>query len=449
MSRQLYLLVIVVLVGIISCNQPDTKYQHKKNTAHPAAAVTIDDRAVISRLKKMLHQGLYFKFDTHYSSCRNHLPEKYQIYFDIFQYDLFGYPAMLEKQDHLLLKKYYASLTETEKVLYHLTKISHYQKKYDYKKAFAEVLKLEAFTESADTFLRADIQQWHASYYTLQHTPPMTVRKHSKNIIQLEKARGHLYIPLAINGNMVNMVFDTGAGKSLISKSLAKKFGLKIYETKTEIRGATGARAATNLGIADKLIIGNTIYEHAVFEVIEDSLLGVPAYNFFFDGLLGLNLLYPLGSLTVNAQGTLKIGECSKDQIRNNLAVHFFNNRVPIIFQDDTIPVKFDTGAYMSIFNRHFYESFKNALLTNGKQGTTEYGGIGGLISIYNMIHLDSLSFGVYNDTIILNDTWIHSTFIHKDTVSYYGQLGLDFVDHFHEISIHFTPNYIHYKNGY
>lgn len=447
MSRQMNLLVIVVLIGIISCNQPNTKYRHNKITGYPDVTVTIDEQAVTGRLKKMLHQGLYFKFDAHYSSCRRHLPEKYQIYFDIVRYDLFGYPELLEVQDHLLLKKYYASLTEPEKVIYHLTKISHYQKKYDYKNALAEVLKLETFSENIDTFLRADIQQWHASYFTLQHTTPMTVKKYSNNFIQLEKARGHLYIPVTINGNMVNMVFDTGAGKSLISKSLAESFGLKIYETKTEITGATGARAATNLGIADKILIGNTIYEHAVFEVIEDSLLGVPAYNFFFDGLVGLNLLYPLGSLTMNAQGTLKIGECSQDQIRNNLAVHLFSNRVPIIFQDDTIPVKFDTGTYMSIFNRHFYESFKSTLLANGKQETTEYGGIGGLKSIYNMIHIDSLSFGVYNDTVILNNTWIHSKYIHKDTVSYYGQVGLDFVDHFHEISMHFTPNSIYYRN--
>ncbi len=449
MRRELYALLFVLMIGCISCNQAVNRQPDPQNDADPAKNTPVDVHARIQNLKKLLKQGHYFKFENHYTNCRDQLPVKYRTYFDIIHCELFGYPALLEIKDQLLLEKYYASLTEQEKASYHLVKISHYQKKYDYEHAFAEVLQLETFAEQLDTFLRADIQQWHATYSALQSTPSMTLRKYSNDTIQLEKARGHFYIPVSINGNMIDMVFDTGAGKSLISKSMAERFGLKVFETKTDIIGATGARSATNIGIAETLIIGNTLYEHAVFEVIEDSLLGVPAFKFFFDGLIGLNLLYPLGSITLNAQGALKTGDCSEYPIRNNLAIHLFNNRVPIIFRDDTIPVKFDTGAFTSIFNRHFYELFKKALLENGKQEIKEYGGIGGKKSEYDMIQPDTLKFIVNNDTIILYDTWVHSKFIHEDTVTYYGLLGLDIVDHFQEISMNFTPNSVYFKTRY
>lgn len=446
MNRQLYLLLVVVIMGSVACNQPRTKHPDVKKTADPSTMASEDIQAIMFTLNKLLKKGLYFRFESYYSSCRDQLPEKYKLYFDIFHCDLFGYPELLEERDRKLLKKYYTELTEAEKINYHLVKISHYQKKYAYKNAYAEVLKLEQFAEKLDPFSKADLRQYHATFSALQPVSPMTVMKHGNDSIQLEKVWAHLYIPVSINGNMINLIFDTGSEKSLISKSLAEKFGLKVFVTETEITGTTGARAATNLGIAEKVSIGNTVYENVVFEVIEDSLLGVPEYDFYFDGLVGFNLLYPLGSIALNADGLLKINTSASHGQLNNMALRQFSNRVSISFQDATIPVKFDTGAYMSIFNKHFYELYYTVLCETGTPKSFEYGGIGGGRSIFNMVLLDTIVFAVYNDSVLLKGTRVHSKYIHADTVTYYGLLGLDFVDHFNEITMNFNPNSIEYK---
>jgi predicted aspartyl protease len=448
-SHHLYLWLLVVIMGCVNCKQPGTSHPDVKNTVDQSAILSSDVRAVVINLEKLLDKGLYFKFESCYTSSRNLLPEKYKTYFDIFYCDIFGYPGVLEVHDQLLLRKYYSDLTEPEKINYHLIKISHYQKKYAYRNALAEVLKLEQFAERLDTFKKDDLQQYHATFSALQHVPPMSVMKVVNDSVQLIKQWVHLQIPVSINGHLVNLIFDTGAGKSLLTKSLAEKFGLKMFETATDIAGATGARAATNLGIAENVLIGKTNCKNVVFEVIEDSLLGVPEYNFFFDGLVGLNLLYPLGSLALNENGTLKILGNADAPIRNNLAMYHFSNRVAISFQNDTIPVKFDTGAYMSIFNRHFYELYSSILLERGKPEPIEYGGIGGGRSTFNMVHLDSMAFAVYNDSVVLRDTRIHSKYIQADTVTYFGLLGLDFVDHFDQITMNFNPNSIEYTTRY
>jgi predicted aspartyl protease len=433
-------------MGSVACNQPRTKNKDIKIAADQSTMASEDIRTITFTLNKLLQKGRYFKFESYYSTCRNLLPEKYKTYFDIFQCDLFGYPELLEKRDRILLKKYYDELTESEKISYHLIKISHYQKKYEYKNAYTEVLKMRPFAEYLDSFIIADLRQYHAKFLALQHVPPMSVRKHINDSVQLEKVWAHMYIPVSINGNMVNLIFDTGSEKSLISNSLAEKFGLKVIDTETEITGTTGARAATNLGIAEKVFIGNTVYEHVVFEVIEDSLLGVPEYDFYFDGLVGFNLLYPLGSIALNADGLLKINASSGHDQLNNLAIRHFSNRVSISFRDKTIPVKFDTGAYMSIFNKHFYELYRTVLCETGTPKSFEYGGIGGGRTVFNMILLDTMACAVYNDSVFLKNTRIHSKYIHADTVTYYGLLGMDFVDQFHEITMNFNPHSIQYK---
>ena len=446
MSRQLHLLLMVVIMGCVACIQPRTKNADVKKTADRSAMASEDIQAITFTLKKLLQKGLYFRFESYYSACRNRLPGKYQVYFDIFHCDLFGYPELLEEQDQLLLGKYYDELTESEKIEYHFIKISHYRKKYEYNKAYAEVIKLEQFTEKINPFRKGDLQQYRATFSSLQRVPPTTVTKPAYDSIQLEKIWANLYIPVSINGNMINFVFDTGSEKSLISKSSAVKFGLKILETETEITGTTGARAETNLGIAEQVMIGNTIYENAVFEVIEDSLLGVPEYDFYFDGLIGLNLLYPLRSVTLTSSNAFITMRDTVHHVRNNLALFNFNNRVAISFRDDTIPVKFDTGAYMSIFNKHFYELYDIFLCESGTTKSFEYGGIGGGRSTFNMVQLDTMALAVYNDSVLLEGTRIHSKYIHADTVTYFGLLGLDFAGHFNEITMNFSPNSIEYK---
>lgn len=447
MIRQLYLLLLVVIYGCVTHHQPEVQSPGKNTKIDQYAPVSKATGTHVKNLEKLLHKGLYFKFDTYYLSCRKRLPEKYRLYFDIFHCDLFGYPEFLEVRDQILLKKYYNELTESEKIEYHLIKISHYQKKYQYKNAFSEVLKLERFAEKLNPNKKNDFQQYYSKFSALQHIPPMTVWMHGNDSIQLPKPLGHLHIPLSINGNMINLVLDTGSGKSLISKSIAEKFGLMLFETKTEITGTTGARAETNIGIAETVSIGNTVYEHVVFEVIEDSLLGVPAYNFFFDGLVGLDLLYPLGSITLNAYGTLKVNTDADHHIRNNLAIYNFNNRILLSCQNDTIPVKFDTGAYWSIFNRHFYELYYPIIQENCKEIQVEYGGIGGGRSVFNVVRLDSMTFAVYNDSFKLRNILIHSEYIHEDTVTYFGLLGQDLLGHFNEITMNFNPNSIEYRN--
>jgi hypothetical protein len=435
------------MFGCVTHHQPEVQSPEKNTIIDHCVPVSKAARTHVKNLEKLLHKGLYFKFDTYYLSCRERLPEKYRLYFDIFHCDLFGYPEFLEVQDQILLKRYYNELTESEKIEYHLIKISHYQKKYQYKNVFSEVLKLKRFAEKLNPNEKKDFQQYYSKFSVLQDIPPMKVWMHGNDSIQLSKPGAHLHIPLSINGNMINLVFDTGAGKSLISKSLAEKFGLILLETNTYITGTTGARAKTNLGVAETVGIGNAVYEHVVFEVMEDSLLGVPAYNFFFDGLVGLDLLYPLGSITLNACGTLMVNADANHYIRNNLAICNYDNRILLSCQDDTIPVKFDTGAFMSIFNRHFYELYYPIIRENGKEIQVEYGGIGGGRSVFNMVRLESMAFAVYNDSFKLRNIRIHTEFIHEDTVTYFGLLGQDILRHFNEITMNFNPNSIEYRN--
>lgn len=445
MSRQLYLISIVMVIVCVSCNHQEKKNRNTASEIPQSEYSPVRTLNMIFNLEMLLEEESYFKFYTTYSSCRTLLPDKYKLYFDIFQYDLFGYAELLEEQDKRFLRKYYRKLTEKEKICYHFTKISHYQKKYAYNEALSEVVKLDQFAERLDPVALADLQQYHERFSTLLSTPPMTVTKYPGDTILMDTIRSLFYIPVSINGNRMKMVFDTGSGVSLISRSMAENYGLKIYETVTEVMGATGVRSASKLGIAKNMTIGKSLFEHVVFEVVEDSLLGVPEYEFFFDGLVGLDLLYPLGSISLDTEGTLTIHESRKQQIQPNMSLDHFSNRISVKFQEKVLPVKLDTGAWISIFSWRFHDLFKTTSLESCRIQTKEYGGIGGAKSLFDMVHLDSMLFFVDNDSVLLEDAWIHTTSIHKNPVTYFGLMGQDFIGQFLQITLNFNPNSIEY----
>lgn len=445
MSRQLHLVSIAMVIVCISCNEPGKKNEKTSGDTSLLEYSPSSTGEMIHNLNALLDEGFYFKFNTTYASCRDQLPDKYKSYFDIFKCEYFGYPEMREKQASRLFMKYYRDLTENEKISYHFSQISHYQKLYAYDKAYAEVLKLEQFADRLDSVCLADLQEYHEKFSALLDVPPLTVRNYPGDTIHMEKIRGHYYVPVSINGNRMKMVFDTGAGWSLISRSMAENFGLEIYETATEVLGTTGVRSASNLGIAKKLTLGKTQLGHVVFQVVEDSLLGVPEYEFFFDGLFGFDLLYSLGSISLNAEGMLKINKHREDPVPANMCISHFDNRIAVTFQDKVLPVKFDTGAWMSIFTWRFYNLFKSTSLKNCMAQTKEYGGIGGEKSLFDMVHLDSMLFFVESDSVLLEDAWIHKKSIRKDPVTYFGLIGQDFIGQFQEITLNFNPNSIEY----
>lgn len=396
-------------------------------------------------MESLLGTDRYFELNIVYDSCRFLLPNKYQLYFGLQLCDLFGYTELFELQDHHLLENYYTDLTDKEKLLYHYAKVSHYEKQYAYRKAFAEVLKAEQFIVSLDPESQGNTGQLHERYSALRDTPPMTVRKYTNETLRMEEIRDIYYIPLSVNGTRIKMAFDTGSSRSVISKSLAEKSGLIIYKTATEMSGATGTRSETNIGVADQVTIGNTLFEHVIFEVVEDSLLGVPDYDFSFDGIAGLNLFYPLGSITLNAEGMLRFNTKSEDHFQENMALFHFENRIALKFNHKVLPFKFDSGAWTSMCTNHFYRLLGSASKEYGAPQPREFGGIGGKSRTFNMVRLDSLELSVHNESVWLMDTWIHTAFVHQQPVSYFGLMGQDFIKQFREITLNFNPNSIEY----
>jgi hypothetical protein len=153
---------------------------------------------------------------------------------------------------------------------------------------------------------------------------------------------------------------------------------MQIIDVGIDILGATGYRVNSEVGIASTLKIGGIEYENVIFDVIEDSLLGVPKYNYFVKGIVGADLMYPLGIIQISSEHILRFPDASQYPGLRNFAFKRKQAVMCITYKDDSIPVKFDTGSPFSMFYKPMYTEYEDEITKLYKKKTVEYGGIGG-----------------------------------------------------------------------
>lgn len=323
----------------------------------------------------------------------------------------------------------------------------NYVKLFNYKKAFETNSYINANFKS-----RFTPEHYQGStnaaliWKALQDQPAQKISLKKKVAVPTTRDFGGLLnIKVKINQIDTSFVFDTGAGISVISKSLAGKLGLRMLDTDSlRVSGFTGIRNETKMAVADSISIGGLTIYHPYFLIYNDESLTFADGQYKINGIIGFPILKEIGSITL-----------SKDQIefsnayksvpitKRNLFTEYLHPILFLTFNGDVLPFCFDTGGNETLLSRTFYERYQAILEKMPHQTASQkIASVGGEIQ-YQSITMDELSLRLNKSKIRLKNLEVNKDGYHRFGKPFYGNIGKDALAQFSKITISFKGNYV------
>jgi predicted aspartyl protease len=143
----------------------------------------------------------------------------------------------------------------------------------------------------------------------LREVPAQTVRLDNSQTVQARRnGLGSWNVPVAVNGEAGDWIFDTGANMSTITESEARRMKLVVRETTTYVSGSTGKKNPLRLAIVNNLRFGGSRFDNVVFLVLENQSLFVAPIKQQINGILGLPVIRALGWVAMSPEGLMRIG---------------------------------------------------------------------------------------------------------------------------------------------
>lgn len=278
------------------------------------------------------------------------------------------------------------------------------------------------------------------------------VREKAQSIVQPTSAivplthdlAGLINIRVSADGVDTNFVFDTGAGMSSITESLAKKLNFRFMpDTGIKVSGFNGIYNPVRIAVADELKIGDIVVHNEPFLVFQDEALSFAGGAYKINGIIGFPIAKGLGSITI-AKDHLKIdGSAMPDAAAHkNLFVEQLRPVFLMTYKGKTIPFNFDTGANTSQFSKTFYDQFGAELKSTGKIETNRFASAGGEKETKALV-VQNIKFLSGTEEIIFPEIRIDIENYHVSGKELFGNIGQDLLKRYKEVTISFTGNYL------
>lgn len=241
-----------------------------------------------------------------------------------------------------------------------------------------------------------DLQNTHSLFELLGKYPDLAVSSSRAAVVRSQTDDGNIFAPVAVNGVSGTYMLDTGLNLSMMSESEAARLGLKPQSSITTLSDIGGRKsAALKVVNVDDLIVGGTHIRHVPFLVMADTngaFTGLPSGH---RGILGIQPLFALGTLSFRADETLEIG--ARTEPGPNAPPLLFDREMPLTqvqFQGKRLTVTLDCGATQTTFNPPFAQLYAN-LVESGTQLTHDMHGLSGTTAAdsVSLPHL-ALTFG-------------------------------------------------------
>jgi len=259
-------------------------------------------------------------------------------------------------------------------------------------------------------------------------------------------ALGLMEIPVRCGDSVFQMVFDTRAGMSTLSVSMARSMGLKLLPVSYDLgSGATGLLFKSGLAVADSLQLGHILMRHVVFQVVSDSLLYFAPVHFGIRGIFGFAAMRALGQVEIRKAGQMIFSQGEEGPTPGNLALDGYDPVIRLGVLGDTLNFYFDSGATTSDLYSLFFKRFGRKILREGKLKNMELGGAGGVIR-QDLWVLPELKLICGKKTGLLHQVDIHTSPVTNEADKFYGNIGQDFISQFNRVTINFKNLYVSVK---
>ena len=201
----------------------------------------------------------------------------------------------------------------------------------------------------------------------LARTPDQEVVERRNGSGRLDIVDGNILLPVRINGQAAEFIFDTGSNLSVVSESEAARLGLDVRTVETSIGGTARKGVQTRVAAGVPLVVANIRVANVAFLVLPDSqppFSGLPPGR---RGVVGLPVLLAMRTLQWRAADQAFDCGFESGAFEVSRATVAFDELVPITqvaVRDRLAGVTLDTGAQATDFYPPFAAAFADLLRT-------------------------------------------------------------------------------------
>jgi hypothetical protein len=263
--------------------------------------------------------------------------------------------------------------------------------------------------------------------------PNQSVTRSEPSKVALHAWGEDLAIPLRVNGRNATYAFDTGSFAVFVSRSEAKRVGLRLYETDPR---ATVNGLSVTVALAKDFDIGGFHFKNVAFVVFPDDqepFKDMPAGE---RGILGLPTLLAFSNFSWGRDQVFAFGQnLSANYGEPNIAFDEQAVLVRVKHQGTKLTFGLDTGGETTTLERPFAERFAGIVQKTGTKGQKTINEIGSRREIQSIV-LPQLELQVGNFPAILRPA--HILMNQPDNACHYGSLGMDLMKQSERTTIDF-----------
>jgi len=362
--------------------------------------------------------------------------------------NVFNKPAESIQLINILLDKYPKHFNDTTLQDLYSMRAQNSNRLQDYRNTYIDdslvISKYKYLLDSAEIDSRNDDILF---YRNLANVPKMEIIKDGDCQILLKRDMAGLFnVPVIIKNDTTDFVFDTGANVSVITASLAKKYGIKTIGSTVKIGGGTGIKINARIGLLD-LKLGNIQIKNSYILIFPDSALSFGNGIYKMKGIIGFPIMYHLQEFEVKDDKFLIIPKKPEVTDNKNLALDNSFPVIMVVYKNDTLPFHFDSGASNTEFYSSFFQKYKKEIVANCKLEKTTFGGAGGAVTSETYI-MDTVTISAGNSHCEIDSVRISQKDLLGNDVKYqYGNLGQDYIKQFSEMKINFASMNISFAN--
>jgi hypothetical protein len=278
--------------------------------------------------------------------------------------------------------------------------------------------------------------------HLLREAPPQTITW--QGLTRLKTRRdsiGSIVTELTVNGVREQWLLDTGANLSVVSRSFARRLGLKpLPGFGQTMSGPTGIENPLQVAILPVLQMGSSTLHNVVLLILDDANLNIKLLNqsYQINAIIGYPVFQAMGAVTFLHDGGLEAGAAVQHSADETTM--YMNLLMPVIecgVGGRTLPFSFDTGASGTLLSIRYYEQFRGEAAT-WKEGENATAGAGGMVR--RKIYLQpKLGLAVGKKVATIKNVPIFPTAIGSDRDELYGNLGQDMVAGFASFTLDFS----------
>ncbi len=409
-----------------------------------------DESMLLNRLNNLHASRDYFRMKRFFEKHVDELSEEYQLYYQCLLNSYFNKSQLSNNEIDSLMKIRPASMTDSLISAVISVKVSNHVRLSEYRQA-ADACKLliDNYFMYYDSLDQQDIRNGYVFWKALADIPKQKMILSDDPEFQLTTDnRGFWNVDVQLADTIAPFIFDTGAGTSLIKKSVALQSGYPIIQLEMPVKAFTGRDVETNLAIAEKITIGGVSFDHVIFLVVEDEHLNIPNKSIAVSGIIGFPVIAGMKEFSVK-NGTLRVktddaGVVTKPETEN-LSIHHLAPIVEVNFEQDTMQMKFDTGATRTNFYTQFFNKYQAEIESRMTKKTIQAGSVGGTM-IFDVFKSDTLRLSVDGVEGKVWNASIYPKEIKAVNRYFYGNLGQDYITSFNELEVSFKNAHVGFR---